>query len=694
MKTSLFAIAAAIVSSSPAFAQEAADEEKGGWTSDIVVTASRGYAAADAVTATRTATPIQEVPQSIQSITRGLIEDQELQNLSGALVNVSGVVPNGQAQAVLQSTLVRGFGVNTFIDGVPTYMLPAGVGDPATLVQVERIEVAKGPTATLYGGGSGAPLSGLINLVSRTPDDSLSGNVSLRAGSFNTYGISGGANLPLGSGIALRVDGIAEKADSHIDFVSSERIGFFPSLLIPIGSDTRLTVRGRYSRFEQTEYAGLPYELIEPALQIDRNVYAGARDLPRTFVENKAVTGELTHDFSSSVTATLVASRVLSKFEEWTSFPYGQIAGTVYNFGNGFLPSDSGKTYVSGSVSAKLGTGPVKQTLLFGVDYDRTKYFGAMYFNPAWATIDFANPLPPPAFGPLPPFFFDQNDKLESVAAFAQDQIAIGDAIDVTLGLRWTRISVASDMGLFGATDETYEKVTPRIGVTAEVVKGLSLFAGYAEGFQGVVGGAFFGITPKPETSQAWEGGIKLAQPLPGLSGTIALYRITRQNVVTSVPNTFFYSQAGEQRSQGVELDIVYEPSPAFSLLANYAYTDAEVTKDTTIPIGALLRAVPKHSGRIAARYRFLDGALDGFEIGAGITAVSKRELTLPNTLSVKGLTLVDTQLSYDLGPAKLGLSVTNLFGSQGFDPYQYFGGAYVIPTQSRSAFVTLSADF
>ena len=690
---SILALATATLAS-PALAQDASDEGNGGWTSDIVVTASRGYAAPDAVTATRTATPIEEVPQSIQSITRGLIEDQELQSLTDALVNVSGVVPTSQEQAVLQPTLVRGFSVNTYVDGVPTYGLPPGVTDPATLVQVERIEVAKGPTATLYGGGSGAPLSGLINLVSRTPSDQLTGELAFRAGSFNTWGVSGGVNLPISDGIALRVDAMAEEADSHIDFVTSDRHGIFSTLLLALGEKTSLTIRGRYSRVEQTEYAGLPAALVTPTLLIDRDVFAGARDAPRTFVENQAITGELVHNVSDKVTVTLIASRVLSDFEEWASFPYGRIAGTTYNFGTAFLPSNTDKTYLSGTVSARLGDGAIRQTLLAGVDYDTTAYYAALYFNPAWATINFANPLPAPAFGAAPPLFYDQTDGLKSVALFAQDQIAIGEAIDITLGLRWTRITVDSDLGLFGATAETYEKVTPRIGITAEVTNGVSLFAGYAEGFQGVVGGAFYGITPKPETSQAWEGGIKLAQPVPGLTGTIALYRITRQNVVTSIPNTFFYSQAGEQRAQGLELDFVYEPSRSLSLLANYALTDAEVTEDTTIPVGSRLRAVPRHSGRLAARYRFIGGRLDGFSIGAGVTAVSRRQLTLPNSASVGGMALVDAQISKQIGPIRIGLSAVNLLGGDAFEPYQYLGGAYVIPTQPRSAFATIGYQF
>lgn len=694
MKTSLIALATALGIATPSFAQNT--NNTGGWTPEIIVTGTRqGYDDGSAVTATRTATPVEKVPQSIQSLTRTLIEDQDLQNLTDALVNVSGVVPTSQAQAVLQPTLVRGFKVNYFIDGIPTYQLPEGAADPATLVFVERIEVAKGPTATLYGGGAGAPLSGLVNLVSRNPStESLSGNFGLRAGSFNTWGGDADINLPLGENVAFRTSAMVESADSFIDFVKMDRFAVFPSLLMKLGADTQFIVRGRYNKLKQIEYAGLPIELAKPSLLIDRNVFAGARDTPRTWVENKAITATLTHRFSDRVQAELSAHRAISKFDEWATFPYGRIAGTTYNFGSARLPSDTKKTFGTATVTANLGDGSIRQTLLVGVDLDRTNYFAELDFNVAWATVDFANPLPATGFGATPPIFYDETDRMSSVAVFAQDQISIGDRLDLTLGLRWTTLKVSSDLGLFGATKDKSSKVTPRAGATFRIVDGVSLFAGYSEGFQGVVGGAFFGVTPKPETSQAWEGGIKFHAPVKGLTGTAAVYQVTRQNVLTQIPNSFFYNQDGEQRAKGVELDLIYEPVPAVSFLFNYAYTDAEVTKATTIPVGDRLRAVPKSSARLAGRYRVLGGSLKGFEIGAGVTAVSKRELTLPNTTAVGGSTLVDAQASFDIGPAKLGLTVTNLFGSKSFAPYQYLGGAFVTPTQPRSAFVTLRAGF
>ncbi len=694
MKASIIALSSTLAAAAPVQAQQTG--EANGWTPEITVTGTREvYNEPTALTATRTPTPVEKVPQSIQSLTRKLIEDQDLQNLTDALVNVSGVAPTSQAQAVLQPTLVRGFKVNYFIDGIPTYQLPEGAADPATLIFVERIEVAKGPSATLYGGGAGAPLSGLINLVSRDPSTAgISGSAGLRAGSLNTWGSDADINLPLGDAAAIRISGMAESADSYVDFVKMDRLAIFPSLLVKLGEDTQLVMRGRYNKLKQTEYAGLPAELVKPNLLIDRNVFAGARDAPRTTVENKAITGTLTHSFSDRVKAELSVNRTISKFVEWATFPYGQLAGTVYNFGSARLPSDTKKTFVTGSLTAIVGDGSIRQTLLAGVDLDRTNYFAELDFNVAWATIDYANPLPAPAFGATPPIFYDETDRLKSVALFAQDQISIGDRFDVTLGLRWTNLKVKSDLGLFGATRDKSSKVTPRAGATFRVADGVSLFAGYSEGFQGVVGGAFFGVTPKPETSQAWEGGIKFNAPIRGLTGTAAVYQVTRQNVLTQIPNSFFYSQDGEQRAKGVELDLIYEPVPAVSILFNYAYTDAQVTKATTIPIGDRLRAVPKNSARLAGRYRFLNGSLKGLEVGAGVTAVSKRELTLPNTTAIGGSTLVDGQASYDLGPLKLGVTVTNLFGSKSFAPYQYLGGAFVTPTQPRSAFVTLRAGF
>jgi iron complex outermembrane receptor protein len=198
-----------------------------------------------------------------------------------------------------------------------------------------------------------------------------------------------------------------------------------------------------------------------------------------------------------------------------------------------------------------------------------------------------------------------------------------------------------------------------------------------------------------PETSRSFEGGLKLASSSAHLWGTIAVFQQQRRNVPTQDPNNAFLSvQTGEQRARGVELDLTWEPIRALSILANYAYTQAEVTEDKNASlIGQRLPRVPKQSGRIAAHYRVLNGAAKGLSFGAGVTALSSRQDFLPNGTTVPGYAVADAQASYDFGRYTVTVSGVNLGNRHGFDTYEYLSPV-VIPIQPRSAYIMLKAKF
>lgn len=140
-------------------------------TNDIVVAGKReGYATPDSGAATRTDTPLIEVSQSVQVINRTLIHEQDRRTLGDALVNVSGVTPTRSEEQLLIPPLVRGFAAEVYLDGLPIYAGNQQAFDPTSLVGVERIDVLKGPSATLYGGGLGTPLGGPINLANPVYD--------------------------------------------------------------------------------------------------------------------------------------------------------------------------------------------------------------------------------------------------------------------------------------------------------------------------------------------------------------------------------------------------------------------------------------------------------------------------------------------------------------------------------------------
>ena len=690
-------LALCLATASPALAQQTSDES---WTRDVVVVTGQkdSQSAPDAGTTTRTPTPVEEIPQSVQVLTRTLIEEQDLRTISDALVNVSGVAPSKTYEIVLQSPVIRGFRTDYLIDGLPAYGLPSGTVDPGSLVNVERVEVAKGPTATLYGGGAGSPLSGLINLVSKDPTSSFSGYVSARAGSFGTVGVDGDINAPLGDAVQFRMTGAWEQSDSYLDVIDMDKYSLYPTIAFNLSDATRLTLRGQYSRIEQQEYSGLPYELIDDPT-VDPFTFAGAEDAPPTVIENALLTADLRHSFSDNLQGQLTIRRYESAFDEFSTFPFPVVpaAGTTYGFFKAGLPTDVEQTFATASLYATFDAIGASHGLLVGVDVDDTDYVAEIAFEPL-AFIDYADPSTNAAYGAPVTLTDRQTDSMSTLALFVQDQLSIGDRLDLTAGLRWTRLNVHNTYTSFGLsfldTDREYWRVTPRIGATYEIADGLSAFAGYSEGFAGLVAPLGL-VNPQPETSQSYEAGFKFFGVIPGLSGTAALYQITRQNVKTADPVIPFASiQTGEQRARGIELDLVYEPTANLSLLANYAYTDAEVTKDNTLPVGDRPARVPEHSGRLAARYRFREGPLGPLEVGAGATFVSDRDLTLPNTSTVDGSVLIDAQATWDFEFATLGLSIVNLTDELSFEPYQYLAGAIVIPTQPRSVFLSLRRAF
>lgn len=680
----------------PALAQTASSDREPGWTpSEIIVTSTRdlGYVAREASTL-RTPVPILETPQSVQVLTRKLLNEQELTTLADAVRNVSGVVTALPSEAVLANPIVRGFESEVFIDGLVAYGDTAVI-DPSSLSGTERIEVAKGPTSLLFGGGTGAPVGGLINVVTKIPTGEALYAASIRAGSFGTIAPSSDIDQPLSSAIGVRLTGEYFRSDDDIDVVTIDRITINPSFRAALGPDTDLIVRLGYGKVEQLEYAGLP-SAVARLPGIDRFRFSGATDAPRTEIENKLATGVLTHRVSDAVTATVQVRRYESDFDEFATFPFIAFAppvGTRYTIFNARLPARVREWTADASVTAEFKTGGIAHVLLAGIQYDATDYRAAIDFAPIGA-LDYAVPGSDLAFGPVTPVAPQIFNRYRTTALYAQDQIGVGDRLHILAGLRYSELGLTEVLGGTG-TDNSKGRVDPRIGATFDVAEGVALFAGFATGSRLSV--FFSGGTelPVPETSQSYEAGIKLGLKYAGLSGTIALFDQTRKNVPTADPaNPFVSVQTGEQQARGIEGDLIWEPSRNWSVLASYAYTDAKVTRDTVIPSGDRLPRVPEHSGRLAVRYRIVDGKLAGFGIGAGVSAASAAEITLPNSSRGDGYAVFDTQASYETGPVRIGVSVVNLFDRHYFLPYQYLAQDVVRPGTPRAGFVTLGLRY
>lgn len=665
------------------------------WTGDIIVTGAREtYTAPETSASTRTDTPLIQVPQSVQVLTRTLIQEQDRRTLGDALINVSGVTPTRSDEVLFIPPIVRGFPAEVYLDGLSVFAGNQQAYDPNSLVGIERIDVLKGPTATLYGGGIGTPLGGVINLESVRPSDKPGGYLAMRAGSFSTWNPYGDINVPLANGIAARITGEYQSNDSWIDKVKARRWSVQPSLSFQIDPATDLLLQGQFSRRSNLEYSGLPADAAL-AGTIDRYAFPGSPiDQPLTTNDIRMGQATLRHAFSDRLKLTVSGRYYSSVIDEQGSFVYPGLfpTGTVAPLYDVFpitMRNRTKEVTVDANLAYDADLLGGTHKLLVGVNYDWTSFYSAMGLfvsdSPS-GTIDLSSPSYDLRYTPQLPVNSYTDDRFTTFAGYIQDQATYGP-LHLTGGLRLTSLKFVENSNIGVANDKTYTHVSPRIGATIDVAKGVALFAGYATAFRAPFG--FIGtVSPVPETSSNIEGGVKLALAGTGLSGTVAVFRQTHDNVVTADPaNVGFYVQSGRQRARGVEVDMVWEPTSAFSLLANYAYTD---TRDDGVAPGDRLVRVPKSSGRVAARYRVLHGAAKGLAVGAGVTAFTSRELTLPNTIAVPGYAAIDAQASYDIGRFTLGASVVNLGNRHAFDPYSYLGYPVVAPNQPRSGYVTL----
>lgn len=672
-----------------------------------------GYRALTAGSATKTDTPVEQIPQNIQVIPRKLLDDQASPTVSDAIRNVSNVQPQdsriiGNVEQV--PIKIRGFGAERWTDGYPGNLF--GAGDREGLVNVERIEVLKGPNAILYGGGAGAPLGGVINVISKLPTNKRSYEIGGRTGSNGDWNSYFDINQPLNEQgtILFRMTGEYSDDDSFIDVIEAERYSINPTLTFTNNDTTSLTIQGFLSRHEQQAYSGLPVVgTILGDFRIRDKLYFGDPNIEPTFTEQHGVTATFKREFDD-IWSTTVNAR-------WSKSEVNQFAqAALYDAtGTGGTPALSPSTFdvsdmehydkqrefsINPTIQAKFGTGSAKNVLLLGADYSTIADAGFMNlgFDTGFVDVNTPNPAFPTYERPIPDgvngmAFFDFDVDYQMAGVYTQLQSTLYDRIHVLLGGRLGSLDITyNEAALFPATTfKTKEtKFLPRTGVVVDLFDGFSVYAGYSEGMKWVPFSQAV-VEPEPEFSRSVEAGIKL-NVNDRLTGTLAIFNIDRENV----PYTISPGVAGlsEQRSRGFEADLLYQPDAHWSVLASYGYTDAEfATATTTVAAGTRVAMIPEHSGRFWVNYEFGQTFIPGWSVGAGVYAASNQTINPQYDWETGGYFSVDAKIGYENENIRASISIQNLTDEKYYTPYTWFGGQ-VAPGAPRAFYAQLSYKF
>lgn len=687
----LFALAACLASPGLAVAQSAdASQEAEVVLDPVEVTASAtsAYTPPASSEVGKGGVPLDENPQNIAVLPRALLDDLSVVRLEDALRGVAGVQTGGY-YGNWDYFRIRGFDAdfNTYIDGLRG---SNGMGEET--FGLEQVEVVKGPAA-LYGSG---PIGGLVNLVSKRPREDAFTTVGATVGSYDYHEATLDFNQPLNDAktVLFRLNILAREQDSNIDYIESERLYIAPSLTWKISDATTLTLLARYRDISGTADMPLPAigtVLPNPNGRISSDFFtglAGSNQLEETY---RQIGYSLVHEFSDDLR--LTQNLRYARYEQtWDDIYYPVSFPAPYDTLY-IAPYDYFQKWNYTSVDTRLDygfdQGAVRHNLTAGVDYFRKNLenessMGAGWFDPSLLTpLNVYNPVyigvPAQAmFGP-----YAGSDMTEITGLYLQDHMVLPHKVTLTAGGRFDFTETA------GVHDHAF---TPRVGATWAFFPEAILYASYSQSFKPQSDSAT-GTALEPETGDNMEVGLRNRFLGGRLATTAAIYQITRANVATAnpvIPTAVVTT--GEQRSRGVELDARYTPVKGWDILAAYAYTDTEVTKDNTIPVGARMAGVPLHTFSAWTKYTIQDGPLAGLGFGLGATYYSSQDGDRGYTtdFELPAYTLWQAALYYTRGPFSARLNVTNLFDEE------YYAGAYdalyVMPGEPR--LIRLSASW
>ena len=659
--------------------------------------------------------PLLETPQSVSVVPRELIEARGVTRLADALRTVAGV-SSASTYGFYDGYTIRGYDASyssIYLDGL---ISETGVGTNQELFGLERVEVLKGPASMLFGQ---APLGGLINLVNKRPQNDTFLKVSATAGSWNDYEGTLDANAPLDKDgrLLARLNVLYRDAGSFVRFAGQNRIFVAPSFTWKIGADTRLTVLGRWQRDHDNAYSPVPaYGSVLP----------GAVALPRDFALNNAgdqnafnnkdfkqIGYVFEHSFSSALTLTQTL-RYTHRTQDWDRWlfaagfldahgnPSATPTATLGRYYYGPYHSNDTDLATDTRIAARASTGPIRHDIVLGVDYrqNRGTWMNGGNFDPSANPLNLANPdYAAVLIGGDGASYGSRRS--HQTGLYFQDHLKVGDPFTLTLGGRYDWVDNGDKSHAF----------SPRVGATYAVLPEATLYASWSKSFtpqyagdQQVLGrdgngNLILGGLP-PERGENVEVGFKFAPERSTLSGTIALFQLTRQNVETSDPvYPDYYKVSGEQRSRSVEVEGQWRPAPGLSLNLAYAYIIGKVTQDNDVPIGTQLANFPRHNLSLFGQYAVEAGALKGLSATLGMSYNSSRNGSYYDVnadgspqLVLPAYMIFDAGLGYRAGGWGIQVNVANLFDK----PYWPSGGGYdrITVGQPRSFRLTLSRAF
>lgn len=645
--------------------------------------------------ATRTDTPLREVPQAVRVMPRQLVDDIGAVRLDDTLDYVSGVSRQNNFGGQWDNFAIRGLagnentGLGFLLNG---FAGNRGFNAPRDTANIERIEFLKGPAAALY--GSSEP-GGTVNIVTKKPRFSAAHSAETYIGSYDLYRLAVDSTGPLTESLAYRINAAVEDRGSFRDKIDSERQFFAPALTWVLGTGTVLNYEAEYLR----QKAPLDRGVIAIGGRFDtvsRTRFLGEPNDGDIVIENLTHQLSLDHQLNDAWRTRIGLAYKTGTLDGYSTEARPALNGSILTRQRRYRDYASEDLSLQAELIGSFTTGALRHDLLTGFETYRFDLDQRMLrVNGSPYGIDVFNPV----YGQTPPPLAPNTDTSErqlNTAWFIQDQIGLSERWKLLAGLRIDHF----DQRIDNHRNNTVRKQdhiahSPRIGLSYLATPQWSLYVSAGTTFRPNTGIDRFDQAFDPETGRALEAGIKYESADGRLGANAAIFDIRKKNVLTRDPADSNYSvAAGEVRSRGLEFDLSGRIDRFWRVTASFAYLDAKVTRDNNPQLeGKPLLNVPRTSASLLAvrEAPLTDGSRYG--IGGGLSYVGERAGDALDTFKLPSYTTAKLLAYWRISDQlRVSLDVDNLFDRT------YYASSYdrwwITPGTARVITVGLQAKF
>lgn len=669
-----------------------------------------------------------ENPQVYTSIPKVLFVEQMITDIGFALKNSAGLykINNNRGINIDGASYysLRGFRTEvSMMDGLPAQT--NGEIDPSN---IEKVEVIKGPSGTLFGGAV-TSFGGLINLVTKKPVDTLGGEIAYTGGTFGlnrlTLDVYGPASKD--KKLLFRLNGAYQYQGSFQDAGFRKSVFFAPVIEYNASDRLKLSLNTSFYTAEATSpsvvflnrtrqfIAKTPQEL-----NFDWKRSYTSNDLTmKTPTVN--IQGKIDYKLSDNWTSQTVYSsnnRRSSGFYQY-QFIRGATSDEMVERNISLQNSSNIATNIQQNFMGDFKVAGLRNRLVVGLDYLNQKInnnfspyilfdnVSALQADNKYVTIS------RPAVEAKLASSTSAPTKTESISnvysAYASNILNVTDKLLAILSLRVDRFQ---NKGTLNQATNDYvanskymqTAVSPKFGLVYQVVKDeISVFANYMNGFRNVapvsqpladISGTF-----KPQQANQFEAGVKMDLFRNRLSLTASYYDIKVKNTIRTevwVRENVNYNitvQNGNQNSKGFEVEVIANPFAGLNIIAGYGYNDSKLTKSSVALEGRRpAEAGPAYLANLWMSYTLDQGSLKGLGLGFGGNYVGKHltaNSAVTGIFTLPAYTLINATAFYDAKRYRLGLKVDNLT-----DRLYFTGQGVINPQMPRSVSANITVKF